>query len=181
MNKLEVLPNPTKKQELVRKSWLTASKTIETKEFPANPSDVNSIDALIKTMYTVISGPAGTRDWNRFYSLFLPDAKMGASVETPAGRAFRSFTPQEYQKNNAPFFMQNGFFEEALGFTVTQYGNIAHVQSAYQFRFIEGGKIEQRGVNYFTLVNSGGRWWVANLVWQDEDDKHPIPAELLKK
>jgi predicted metalloprotease with PDZ domain len=181
MNKLEVLPNPTKKQELVRKSWLTASKTIETKEYPANPSDVNSIDALIKTMYAVISGQAGNRDWNRFYSLFLPDAKMGASVETPAGRAFRSFTPQEYQKNNAPFFMQNGFFEEALGFTVTQYGNIAHVQSAYQFRFIEGGKIEQRGVNYFTLVNSGGRWWVANLVWQDEDDKHPIPAELLKK
>ena len=76
--------------------------------------------------------------------------------------------------------MQSGFFEEPLGMTVTQFGNIAHVQSAYQFRFSPGGKVEQRGVNYFTLVNSAGRWWITNLVWQDEDPQHPIPQTLLK-
>jgi predicted metalloprotease with PDZ domain len=182
VNKLEVMPTPGRKQELVRKAWLTPTRSVDAaREYKANPADVSSISSVIKATYEVISGPAGARDWNRFHSLFLPDAKMGANVPSPAGTtAFRSFTPQEYQKNNGPFFMQNGFFEEALGSNITQYGNIAHVQSAYQFRFAPGGKIEQRGVNYFTLVNSGGRWWIANLVWQNEDSQHPIPAALLK-
>jgi hypothetical protein len=174
-NKLEFLPSPTAKQKLVRKGWLTASKPIE-KDYAADPADVNSIEAVVKATYEVISGPAGSRDWNRFYSLFSSGAKMGAN----AGTEFRSFTPQEYQMNNTPFFAKSGFFEEPLGMTVTQYGNIAQVQSAYQFRFTQGGKIEQRGVNYFTLVNSGGRWWISNLVWQDEDSQHPIPSVLLK-
>jgi hypothetical protein len=55
------------------------------------------------------------------------------------------------------------------------------VQSAYQYRLTKGGKIEQRGVNYFTLVKSGGRWWIANLVWQDEDKDNPLTDELLKQ
>jgi hypothetical protein len=59
-----------------------------------------------------------------------------------------------------------------------QFGNVATVQSAYQFRFIPGGPVIQRGVNYFTLVHSNGRWWIANLTWQDEEKNLPLPQEL---
>lgn len=181
-NQLDLVPEPTPKQALVRKAWLAAKPTETVKAYVANPADVASIEALLKATYEVISGPAGPRDWNRFHSLFQPDARMGAVVTNQNGKTnFRSFTPHEYQKNNAPFFNQNGFFEEALGATITQFGNVAQVQSAYQFRFTPGGKIEKRGVNYFTLVKSAGRWWIASLVWQDEDEHHPIPQELLKK
>ncbi len=39
----------------------------------AKPSDVESVDAILKALYDVISGPAGQkRDWDRFRSLFLP-------------------------------------------------------------------------------------------------------------
>lgn len=183
INKLNPMPGATAKQKLVQKAWLTAAKSNEIKEVPpANPSDVASIDAIVTATYNVISGPAGPRNWNRFYSLFLPDAQMGAIGMTPAGQAiFHSITPQSYQKSNAPFFLKNGFYEEELKRNVMQFGNIATVQSSYQFRFTPDGKIEQRGVNYFTLVKSNDRWWISNLVWQDEEKDLPLPVELQKK
>src|SRR3954452_20665591 len=43
----------------------------------ANPADVESIDAIIKAAYEVISGPAGqARDWDRERSLFWPGARL---------------------------------------------------------------------------------------------------------
>ena len=49
----------------------------------ADPEDVASIDAIIETLYGVISGPAGAvRDWDRFRSLHVPQARL-----IPTGRA----------------------------------------------------------------------------------------------
>ena len=180
VNKLSPMANATPKQLLVQKSWLTTGHIKETPV--ASAADVNSIDAIIKTTYSVISGAAGSRDWNRFYSLFLPDAEMGTVVKTPDGKkVFKSLTPEAYQKANAPFFTQSGFYEEELKRNVQQYGNVASVQSSYQFRMTPNGQVEQRGVNYFTLVQSNGRWWIANLTWQDEEKDLPLPATLEKK
>lgn len=180
--RLEFIPSPTAKQAAVRKAWLTASTPEMAKEYAANPSDVASIDAVIKATYDVISGPAGERSWERFNSLFLPGAKMGASVKLPTGNAvFRSFSPAEYQKNNAPYFLQSGFYEEELGREASQFGNVAQVQSAYQYRFTPGGKVEERGVNYFTMVKSAGRWWISELVWQEEASDLPLPQTMIKK
>jgi hypothetical protein len=180
VNKLSPMSNATPKQLLVQKSWLT---TGQVKQTPiANAADVNSIDAIIKTTYSVISGAAGSRDWNRFYSLFLPEAEMGTIVKTPDGKkVFKSLTPEAYQKANAPFFNQSGFYEEELKRNVQQYGNVASVQSSYQFRITPNGQVEQRGVNYLTLVQSNGRWWIANLTWQDEEKGLPLPPALEKK
>ena len=180
MNKLDPMPDATAKQKLVQKAWLTAASNDEARETPlANPADVASIEALIKATYEVISGPAGQRNWNRFYSLFLPDAQMGSMAPAAEGQSvFRAITPQGYQKSSGPFFMKNGFYEEELKKNVRQFGNIASVESSYQFRFSPQGKIEQRGVNYFTLVKSNGRWWISSLIWQNEDPNLPLPANL---
>jgi hypothetical protein len=179
INKLVVMPNPTPEQQVVRRNWLTPGKSNETKELPpADPADVSGIDAIIKATYAVISGPAGPRNWKRFHSLFLADAQMGAIATTPSGPVFRSITPESYQRSNTPYFTRSGFYEEELNRKVMQFGNVATVQSAYQFRFIPGGPVIQRGVNYFTLVHSNGRWWIANLTWQDEEKNLPLPQEL---
>lgn len=182
VNKLTLLANTTSRQQIVQKSWLTANSA-GVKEMPvANTADVNSVDAIIKATYSVLSGPAGPRDWNRFRSLFLPEAEMGAIVNTSGGKKlFQSVTPENYQKSNAPFFAKSGFYEEELRRNVQQYGNVASVQSSYQFRFVPGGRVEKRGVHYFTLVKSDGRWWIANLSWQDEEKDLPLPEELDKK
>ena len=182
VNKLSLMENPTPKQLLVQKAWLTA-KPDEAKVRPAaDPNDVASIDAIIKATYDVISGPAGDRNWNRFLSLFLPEGRMGAIATDKNGKPmFHAFTPEKYIKSNAPFFKQSAFYEEELNRSVAQFGNVATVQSAYQFRLSKDGKIEQRGVNYFSLVKSGDRWYISDLNWQDEEKDLPLPEGLLKK
>ena len=53
---------------------------------PADPADVESIDAIITAAYDVISGPAGKkRDWDRERSLFIPGARLIPTTRT-AGR-----------------------------------------------------------------------------------------------
>src|SRR5580692_11094427 len=42
----------------------------------AAAADVRSMDAIMHTYYDVLSGPAGNRDWNRFYSLFVPGGRL---------------------------------------------------------------------------------------------------------
>jgi predicted metalloprotease with PDZ domain len=182
-NKLELDPNPTKKQMLIRTAWLTATKNSATKETSkAKAEDVASIDAIIKSVYDVISGPAGERDWNRFLSLFVSDAKMGVVVSNSAGEAkFHTMTPESYQKNNAPHFAEAGFYEEELGRKISEYGNIATVESAYQYRFKPKAAVAARGVNIFTLVKTNGRWWITNLMWQPESKEKKLPTTLLKK
>ena len=181
INKLDLVPNPTKKQEGIRKAWLTTFKPTSITEYKVDPKDVSDENAIVKALYEVISGEAGPRNWERFHSLFLPDAKMGAMVQ-PSGGApvLRTMTPIEYQRSNSPFFMQSGFFEEELGRNEIDYGNIITVQSAYQFRFAPDGPVQQRGINFITLVKSSGRWWIQNLVWQSETKDNPIPVHLVK-
>ncbi|MDB5246922.1 MAG: peptidase domain protein [Segetibacter sp.] len=181
LNKLAPMITATAKQKMVQQKWLTAAETNVTATPPADPKDVSSIDAIVKATYEVISGPAGPRNWDRFSSLFLPEAKMGATVTSPAGQEqFRSFTPNEYRKLNAPFFTQSAFYEEELKRNVSEFGNMATVASSYQFKFDPAGKVEQRGINYFTLAKAGGRWWIVNLSWQDEDEKNKLPAGFEK-
>jgi predicted metalloprotease with PDZ domain len=178
-NQLVPSGTATGKQRKVQIAWLNSDVTDMADVGPADPKDVSSIDAIIKASYEVISGPAGPRNWQRHHSLFSPDAKLGAT--SGAEGVFNSFSPAEYKKMNSPLFMQTGFFEDELGRTASQYGNIAQVQSAYQYRFTPDGPVAQRGVNYFTLVKSNGRWWIRSIVWQPETKDNPIPATLLAK
>jgi len=177
INKLAPVQGATEKQKLVFASWLTNEKPAAPRP-AADPADVASIDAIVRATYEVISGDAGPRNWNRFQSLFFTGGAMGAIAATPAGPQFKPMTPEAYQKGNAPFFQQSGFYEEELKRNVRQFGNVAMVESAYQFRLEKGGKVEQRGINYFTLVRSGGRWWITSLVWQDETKDLPLPKDM---
>ena len=182
LNKLEPIENANAQQKLIQQKWLTAPEDIVTATSPAIPADVSSIDAIIKATYDVISGPAGPRNWERFNSLFEPKAKMGAVVSSPSGKVkYVSFTPNHYKRSNAPNFLQSGFYEEELKRNTTKFGNLATIESAYQYRLDLSGKVMQRGINYFTLVNSEGRWWISNLVWQGEDEKNKLPTEMEKK
>ncbi len=182
-NKLDPMPNASAKQKKIQQLWLKGTPTSSHEQAPpANPTDVASADAVVKALYDVISGPAGPRNWDRFHSLFYPGGMMGAIVQTPDGQdVYHRMSPKEYQQSNAPFFGQSGFFEEELGRKTWGQGNIISVQSAYQFRLSADGPVAQRGINYFTLIKLNGRWWVSNLIWQDESPQNPIPADLLKK
>jgi hypothetical protein len=147
-----------------------------------NPDDVESIDAIIRAVYDVISGPADEeRDWDRFRSLFVPDARLIPTASTPDGEIIvRSMSPDDYAARAAVFFRQpGGFVEREIGRKVDLFGNIAHVFSAYESLRSDEDQPFARGVNSFQLVNLGDRWAMVTVFWQQEGPENPIPDDLL--
>lgn len=148
----------------------------------ANPADVGSIDAIMKAVYDVISADAGQkRDWDRFRSLFHPDAKLIPTGKSQAGAGVARFwTPEEYITRAGPGLERDGFHERELSKKVEQYGTIAHVFSTYvTFRKKDDKDPFMRGINSFQLWNDGKRWWVISIYWLAETPDNPIPAKYL--
>lgn len=161
---------------------LTATATAQTKE--ANPADVNSLDAIMRAVYDVISGDAGQkRDWDRFRTLFHPQARMIPTGKNPNTNLFGAtvLTPEDYIKRAGGYLEKEGFHEQEIGRKTEIYGNIAHVFSAYEGRNkLSDKKPFLRGINSFQLLNDGKRWWVVTIFWQQETPDNPIPKEYLK-
>jgi hypothetical protein len=143
---------------------------------------VESVDAIVAAVYDVISGPAGeARDWDRWRSLFLPEARLIAVGHTPDGtNTYRAFTPEDYVQQNGSFLEQNGFFEEEIGRTQEEFGPVVHLFSAYQSkRTMEDEEPFARGINSFQLFHDGSRWWVLTIYWTAERPDLPIPDRYL--
>jgi hypothetical protein len=149
----------------------------------ANPADVKSIDSIVAALYDVISGPAGQkRDWNRFRSLFWPGARLMPLVKPPdkPGQVVRMITVEDYVSRTEPLFAKEGFFESALANRVHQWAQIASVFSTYESRHAKGEKPFARGINSIQVFSDGRRWWVLNVLWENESEQNPLPERMLK-
>src|SRR4029078_1488027 len=105
---------------------------------PADPRDVESIDAIIIAAYDVISGPAGKKhDWDRERSLFYPGARIMPTARVP-GRNDVELEPQlldvEMYIARVEPLLQQGFYETEVARVTEQFGRIAHVWSIYESR-----------------------------------------------
>lgn len=149
----------------------------------ANPKDAESIDAIMAAIYNVISGPAGERDWNRFRSLFLPEARMGAVRKKTDGGGFTaaSFTPEGYVERAGKYFSEHAFYESELSRKTEQFGQEAHVFSTYESRNAPGEKPFARGINSLQLFNDGKRWYIVSIFWDEERPENPLPEKYTKK
>ena len=151
----------------------------------ARAEDVASIDAIIAAVYDVISGPAGeARDWDRFRSLFLPEARLIPSGQAPDGSVrYLVWSPDDYIETAGGQLEANGFFETEAHRIEERFGNIAHVFSTYDsYRTadeMKAGAHFMRGINSFQLLFDGDRWWVLQVYWQAESPDHPIPGRYL--
>lgn len=148
---------------------------------PADPADVESIDAIIKASYEVISGPAGEeRNWDRERSLFHPESRHIPTFPGPDGsHQAQVLTVEDFIERSGPYLTTNGFFEYEIAREVHRYGNIAQVFSTYAWRQTEEGPVGGRGINSFQLYYDGTRWWIVSILWMQESPQHPIPAEFL--
>jgi hypothetical protein len=150
----------------------------------AAPEDVTTIDAILGALYDVISGPAGQeRDWDRFRSLFVPEAKLiptGFPEASPKATA-RFITVEGYIESSGPILEERGFFEREIGRVVERFENIAHVFSTYDSRSTADGAVFARGINSIQLMWDGERWWVANIMWRGVGPDAEIPAKYLQK
>ena len=152
---------------------------------PADPNDVESIDAIIAAAYDVISGPAGKkRDWNRERSLFYPNARLIPTASVP-GRNDVDLEPQildveAYIERVERLFENAGFYEKEIARRTEQFGRIAHVWSTYDSRHDPNDPAPfMRGINSFQLFNDGKRWWILSVYWQHESAEHPLPQKYV--
>ena len=148
---------------------------------PPKPDDVKSLDAIMAAAYAVISGPPGQRDWNRFRSLFIPEARLTQAGKRPDGTSLViSWSVEEYAHDAQAIFEKEGFYESPIVNRPQSYGNMAQVFSSYEFRHRPGEKPFQRGVNSFQLLNDGKRWWIVSILWDWERPDNPLPANMSK-
>ena len=150
---------------------------------PADPRDVESIDAIIAASYDVISGPAGKkRDWNRDRSLFYPGARLIPTAKPGSndGLAPQILDVEGFIARVEPYFAEHGFFETEIARRTEQFGHIAHVWSTYESRHsADDSRPFMRGINSFQLFYDGNRWWIVNIFWQQESAEDPIREEYL--
>lgn len=153
-----------------------------------NAEDVASPEAIVAAGYAALArAPGEPFDWDRFRSLFLPDARMIPSTEQRGGE-FSVLTVEEFidwidgwAAENDPIGGPNdqGFVEEQVAVDIEVYGDIAQAFSTYQKHIWESDEIQGRGINSFNLVKNSGRWWIASVAWDEEVGAGPVPDEYL--
>jgi len=147
----------------------------------AKASDVDSVEHLVAALYDVISGPAGTRDWNRFRSLFYPGAHLIPTRREQDGKiTARMLSADEYIQRAQAIFEKEGFFERSVANRTEIWDHIAHVWSTYESRHAQSEKPFARGINSIQLFHDGARWWVVNVYWEAEDQTHALPKKYVK-
>lgn len=147
---------------------------------PADPADVGTIEGIVTAFYDVINGPAGTpRQWRRDSTLYMPKATFVSMGEKDGKPIPAVMTPEEFRRAVNPELVEKGFFETEIGHRVERFGNVAQVRSAYEMRRTAKGHPFGRGVNYLLLYWDGGRWWIANAVWDDERPGNQLPRSWI--
>jgi hypothetical protein len=148
----------------------------------AKPEDVASIDAILKAFYEAPAGPPGqAREWDRFRSLFVPDARLIPARPGTEGSAGAFYlTVSDYIEANKVYFEKGGFFDTEIARTTESFANIVHVWSTYESRRKSPEAAPYlRGINSIQLLKDKDRYWIMNVFWDYERPDAPIPAKYL--
>jgi hypothetical protein len=148
----------------------------------AKPDDVQSPEAIVAAVYSVISGGKGQqRNWDRMRSLFVPDARLIPAIMGKDGHNdVLMLSVDGYIERSGTRLTSDGFFERSIHNEMEQFGNIVQVWSTYESRHDAADeKPFARGINSFQLLKDGNRYWVVNIFWDSETPTKPIPAKYL--
>jgi hypothetical protein len=143
----------------------------------ARPADVASPEAIIQSVYAVISGPLGApRDWARLRSLVTPGAIFAVTATGTSG-ALRThvLSVDEFISGLNKAFATMGFYEHGVVSPIWRYAHIAAASSPYESRHAPGEMPYQRGINTFQLSYDGSRWWIVSVAWEGETPAFPLP------
>jgi len=145
------------------------------------PEDVKSLDAILRAIYDVISGPSGGRDWDRFRSLFLPQALFSEVNTGPDGeKVIMTWNVDEFVRDAGQVFAKDPFYEKAIVNRPESFGDVTQVFSSYESRRSPADKPFERGINSIQLLNDGKRWWVLSILWDTERKGNPLPEKFRK-
>ena len=127
---------------------------------------MDDLDSVIAEMYDQVCFEKGQRpDWKRQAEIFAPGARM---VRINDSGVFEF--DQESYRVNFEAMIDSGempsFWEGELWRETRQFGDMAHVLSAYETRRSRGGEVMNRGVNSIQLFRRDGRWWISAMIWR---------------
>ena len=149
------------------------------RSYKPRPEDIASPDAIIGAMYAIISGPAGSRNWSRLRSLYLPGARLvpvGKRIHREGG--FEVMTVDQWIEDVGPFLEENDFYESEIVRHADRFGHMIQAFSTYEARNRPDGPPIARGINAIQLVFAEKRWWIASVLWDNESRDNPIPGEF---
>lgn len=134
---------------------------------PAIESDVATLDGILHALYEVLSGPAGKpRDWERYRSLFIENARMIVVVAVAGQKPHtRLLTVEDYIRRVEPIFAVENFWERETSRQTETFGRIAHVLSAYESLRDPNEPPFERGDNSIQLFFDDSRWWLVSVMW----------------
>ncbi len=145
-------------------------------------SDVESVDAIMKAFYDAPAGaPGQARDWDRYRSLFVPQARLIPARPGADGTSGAFFLAvSDYIEANKVYFEKGGFWDREISRKTETFGNIVHVWSTYESRRKSADAAPYvRGINSIQLLRDRDRYWIVGVFWDYERPDAPIPAEYL--
>ncbi len=136
---------------------------------------MNDLDAIIAAMYqSVCFEPVERPDWKSEAEIFAPGARM---VRINDDGVFE-FDLDSYRVDFERMIdsgVMPSFWEGELWRETRQFGDMAHVLSAYETRRTQAGPLLNRGVNSIQLFRRDGRWWISAMIWRREGREVVIP------
>jgi hypothetical protein len=161
---------------LVATCLLLAGSTLQAQPYQ---SSVASVDSIIATLYSVISGNAGEeRNWDKFLYLFAPQASLIATARHDSlGYSPRTITPAEYAERMGR--IKPGFVEAELSRRTETYGTLTHVWSTYATMAGRDMPVNNRGINSIQLLRDNQRYYILSIVWCSEELGFPLPEKYL--
>jgi len=143
---------------------------------------MKDIDTLIHSLYETICGPAGQeRQWDRMRGMFFPGARMiRTSIGDDGAPQALVMDVETYIANTSGYFQNQGFYEYEVARRIERFGNVAHVFSTYEARYNPNDPAPfKRGINSIQLFYDGQRWWIMNMLWDNEREDNPLPDKYL--
>ena len=139
--------------------------------------DVKSIDAIINAYYDVVSG-SSSDPWEFERDKFIHSESAVITRLDENGKAESHTLEAEY----IPIGLspKEDFYEKELKRTVSKYGNIAQVWSAFEIRTDPSTESNIRGLNSIQLHYENGRWWIDSWTSEMESEKSSVVTEFMK-
>ncbi len=135
-----------------------------------------SLDDVINEMYACICFEPGERpDWSGNDRIYAPGARLVRVNDSGIYEfdmvSYRTDFERMIDSGEMPSFWEGEMWRDTQ-----QFGEVAHVLSAYETRRSRNGAVLNRGVNSIQLFQRDGRWLISAMIWRREGKDVKIPV-----
>jgi hypothetical protein len=130
---------------------------------------VKDLDAVVTEMYASVCFEKGERpDWSRSAAIFAPAARMvrindSGIFEFEDQKTYQADFDRMIDSGEMPSFWEGELWRETK-----EFGDMAHVLSAYETRRSRNGEFMNRGANSIQMFRRDGHWWISAMIWRRE-------------